>query len=179
MKLACYDYEIKFRRTGKHCNPDMCSRFPLAEEPGNSMEALPGLKVFSLYGYELDEKVLLNSALIAKFTRKSYRGCISIHIIDHGWPDNNGHGLSDQLGHSTPQGTEGRCPSFRGTEAVKDSDVRDSKKDLVAYHQRRHEITVEQVCLLWGSRVLIPEKLRQSTQYAGTVALYSSGNLQY
>ena len=34
--------------------------------------------------------------------------------------------------------------------------------DLTNYHQKRNEITVEDGCLLWGNRVIIPAELRNT-----------------
>ena len=134
MILACYDYDIKFRPTGKHGNADMCSRFPLKCEQEDPPESLSKHDVYSMY--DLDDKILLNSTLIAKLTQVDPVLSKVLYYTKHGWPsDNAGTGPSDN---------------------------QESNNKLKPYHRKRFEITMEQGCLLWGSRVLIPEKLRTS-----------------
>ena len=35
--LSCYQYSIEFRPTSKHCNADLCSRFPLPDSSGGDL----------------------------------------------------------------------------------------------------------------------------------------------
>lgn len=37
----------------------------------------------------------------------------------------------------------------------------DVDESLKAYHARRYELSAERGCVLWGSRVIIPDKLRK------------------
>ena len=49
-----------------------------------------------------------------------------------------------------------------------------SDQQLKAYHQRRNELTVHQGCLLWGMRVIIPQKFREEIKeelHAGHVGM--------
>ena len=36
-----------------------------------------------------------------------------------------------------------------------------SRKEITPYKQRQHELSIEDSCLLWGTRVIVPHQLRQ------------------
>ena len=135
--LSGYTYKIQFRPTGKHCNADLCSRFPLpldtsAEtrefdvELTEEFEIKPLDTVFSVH-YFGDDKPLIDAELIASHTRRDK--------------------------------TLGRVLQF-----VKDSWNEKPPVDVEVkpFYTRRNELSVDQNCIVWGSRVVTPENMRKS-----------------
>ena len=131
--LSSYQYQIKFRPTGKHSNADMCSRFPLPNTECDSEtdvcyvhgEEEAVKSVFSVHhvGDQVD-RPLLDAERVAKLTRYDPELSKVVHMIKDGWSD------------------------------------KDSSEKLKPYRDRRSELSVDNGCVLWGSRVIIPEKLR-------------------
>ena len=132
--LSAYQYTIKFRPTSKHGNADVCSRYPLPEtkDEVNLGEAESPFTIFSLYMDE--DKPLLNSELIAKFTKLDPLLGKILYQVQEGWMDDK--------------------------KTSKVSDEATSDKEYQALYSRRHELSYEQGCILWGDRVIVPEKLR-------------------
>ena len=137
LALACYEYEIKFRATDKHSNADVCSRFPLKtveDEYWGSM-SMSNDGVYSLF--DLEDKVLLNSSMISHLTKTDQVLAKVLYFTLHGWPAEKGD-------------LEAKKSGSQGHASLK------------PFYQRRADISTEQGCLLWGSRVIIPEKLQAS-----------------
>ena len=135
--LASYQYSIEYRSTEKHYNADVCSRFPLKQSTNDLIEgeinSIESPSVFALW----DDKPLLNSTLIARYTRGDPVLSKVMMFVQEGWP-----------------------PDWK---AVDQSEQKKETPEVLAhFHQRRFELSVEQNCLLWGARVVIPEKLRSS-----------------
>lgn len=133
--LASYQYSIQYRSTEKHYNADVCSRFPL-KKTDESVEELNQVKFVSVFSL-CEDKPLLNSTLIARYTRTDPLLSKVILFVQEGWP-----------------------PTF-GRKSVSDEN-NETSDTMKQYYQRRFELSVEQNCLLWGARVVIPEKLRDS-----------------
>ena len=133
--LSSYQYSIQYRSTEKHYNADVCSRFPLkkTDESVEEIYQVESASVFSL----CEDKPLLNSTLIARYTRADPLLSKVILFVQEGWP-----------------------PTF-GKKSVSDEN-NETSDTMKQYYQRRFELSVEQNCLLWGARVVIPEKLRDS-----------------
>ena len=180
LMLSCYNYTIEYRPTGKHGNADVCSRFPLPNSEDDSesvdkevvctlsdsdivsmlrdtvFEYTNSSTVFSVYIG--DDKPLLNSELISKLSRTDPVLSKVIHYVLEGWPERpttsrgqevSGESSSDQLVCQRP--TTSRGPEVSG----------ESSSSLKAYFSRRSELSVDSGCLMWGSQVVIPEKMRK------------------
>ena len=129
MVLASYNYRIEFRRTKKHANADMCSRFPLGN---TSDEGDIGLQE-DVFACDIDEVV---DVFLAKFEDKPLLNYLLISSYSRNDP-----GISKVIRNVR----EGLLkPGLLPPE----------------YEQRRDELSVEHDCLLWGTRVVIPVKLR-------------------
>ena len=135
--LTSYRYTVQFRPTGKHANADMCSRFPLphGEEPGfdDCGDVFFLDTEFSILSVVVgDEKPLLNSSLIAKATRLDPVLAKIVHYVLEGWTEVD-----------------------RKTSSKEDPEMK-------AYRTRQNELTLDSGCLLWGARVIIPQKMRKN-----------------
>ncbi len=154
--LASYNYTIEYRSTDKHYNADVCSRFPLKHQTGTeSLNQVEPASIFAL----CDDKPLLNSTLIARYTRLDpVLSKVMMYVLE-GWP-------SDVTQKIVSRGTETSVsvsvPRGKGT-TVSDqvSEEKNETTELMKpYFQRRFELSIEQNCLLWGARVIVPMKLR-------------------
>ena len=131
--LSGYSYKIQFRPTSKHCNADLCSRFPLPveeerefdDELNDQLQLKPLNSVFSIH-YLGDDKPLIDAQLIANETRHDKTLSKVLKFVKDGWNE--------------------KPPA----------DV-----DLKPFHTRRNELSVDQNCVIWGSRVVIPESMRK------------------
>ena len=135
--LSGYTYKIQFRPTGKHCNADLCSRFPLPldtsaetrefdDELTEEFEMKPLDTVFSVH-YFGDDKPLIDAELIASHTRRDKTLGRVLQYVKDGWNE------------KPPVDVE-----------------------LKPFYTRRNELSVDQNCIVWGSRVVIPESMRKS-----------------
>ncbi|XP_063682609.1 uncharacterized protein K02A2.6-like [Bolinopsis microptera] len=135
--LSGYTYKIQFRPTGKHCNADLCSRFPLPldtsaetrefdDELTEEFEMKPLDTVFSVH-YFGDDKPLIDAELIASHTRRDKTLGRVLQFVKDGWNE------------KPPVDVE-----------------------LKPFYTRRNELSVDQNCIVWGSRVVIPESMRKS-----------------
>ncbi len=85
--LNHYRYTIKYRPTNKHSNADFCSRYPLPDEnDGIQLDEEVEVKtVFSLYMDE--DKPLLNSDLISRYSRTDPVLSKVIFCVKEGWAE--------------------------------------------------------------------------------------------
>ena len=152
--LSHYQYTIQFRPTGKHCNADVCSRYPLPEtDDGTDVDELgTDEQVNTVFHLAVaDDKPLLDSQLIAKFSKKDPDIAKVIYCLKEGWPE------EAKRPKSAPDNAAALGePASRDTapEHVPETSEYD------AYSRRKSELTTEYGCLLWGHRVIIPGCLR-------------------
>ena len=172
--LGSYQYTIKFRPTHKHANADMCSRFPMDENGEDDKrddfldvestvcavhhvvsdsEALES--IFSV-NYLGDDKPLLDCGKIAHATR--YDPVLSklSYLVKEGWSADKEPAFRGTVtGQKTSQNS---TPPRKLTD---ENEFRTDNPKLKPYFDRRHELSIDTGCILWGSRVVIPDKLRQ------------------
>ena len=122
--LSSYQYEIVYRSTRKHCNADLCSRFPL-EADGEEDTGEDG-EVADVFYQTFAEKPVINFISIRKFTDTDPTLSKVRRFVLEGW----------------------------------ESKLERDRDYLKPYFQRKDELSVERGCVLWGSRVIVPEKLR-------------------
>ena len=169
--LSCYDYTIQFRPTGKHSNADVCSRFPLPN-PGADKDAKAEESVFAVYIGE--DKPLLNCALISKLSRTDPIVSKVLHYVLEGWPQRPATSRGTEVSgknqncesliaamkkaesRDTDESTDKRPVSARNT-----AQLGDSSDGVMPYYKHRAELSVDSGCLMWGARVVIPEKMRK------------------
>lgn len=135
--LSSYQYNIKFRPTGKHANADMCSRFPLESQKDEDIDSEEAI-AHSVYSVVIDSEALnsifsvhylgndvalLNSVDIARHTRTDPVLSKVLHFVKEGWSESK-------------------------------------EESLKQYVLRKTELSEDSGCVLWGSRVVIPETLR-------------------
>ena len=142
MFLTSYRYTVEFRPTGKHANADMCSRFPLAHDQEPDLEEIGEVffvdAEFSVLSVTLgDDKPLLNCKLLAKATRVDPILSKVVHCVLEGWPEN----------------TE-KKPDHASSRSHNESEMK-------VFWSKRNELSVDSGCLMWGSRVVIPIKMRE------------------
>ena len=159
LTLSHYTYTIKFRPTKKHANADFCSRFPLREtsdETGlGEKEDDDVCTMFSLY--EEDEKPLLDSNLIAKYSKKDPALAKAIYSTLEGWSEIE---LSSKHAVYTPDREGKRQCAAYNSRSENGRPEESSDTEFMAYYTRRNELSVESGCLIWGNRVVIPRDLR-------------------
>ena len=159
LSLSSYQYKVKFRPTHRHSNADvMCSRFPLPMESSeiegdiedtsactvhrviHEQESISS--VFSVH-YFGDDLPPIDSDRIVKLTRCDPVLGKVLHLIKEGWSMDESVGIDE----NKPK--------------VQKRNVLNGIDEMKPYIQRRHELSVDKGCVLWGSRVVVPEKLRQ------------------
>ncbi len=132
--LSHYNYKIRFRPTGKHSNADFCSRYPLPEtEDGVLLEDEEPETTTVFSTYMDKDKPLLDSNLISRRSAKDPVISQVIYCVKEGWPE--------------------RADVKTGEPG---------KEATAAFYVRKDELSVEQGCLLWGHRVVIPSSLRDN-----------------
>ena len=136
--LTSYRYTVQFRPTTKHANADMCSRFPLPHkeerESDNGEDIFFVDDEFSILSIVIgDDKPLLDCSVIAKATKIDPVLAKVTHYVLEGW-----------------------------TEQIDRKSSSTEDPEMKAYRTRQSELTLEGGCLLWGARVIIPQKMRKS-----------------
>jgi transposase InsO family protein len=162
--LTHYQYTIKFRPTGKHCNADVCSRYPLPEtRDGTNVDELgTEEQVNTVFHLAVgDDKPLLDNQLIARYSKKDPDIAKAIYCSKEGWPEDVKRpklapDKAATLDESATRDKDRKRPNH-APEHVSDLD---ETSDFAAYAKRRTELTTELGCLLWGHGVLIPRGLR-------------------
>ncbi len=126
---------IKYRPTKRHSNADVLSRFPLPEvkdECSLEIDEMMPNQVSSVFSlYMTEDKPMLNVELMSRFTKKDPCLAKISYYVSEGWP------AKDHQGGQSSESSE-----------------------FKAFNQRRTELNIEDGCLLWGNRVVVPEKLR-------------------
>ena len=135
--LSSYVHTMKYRPTKKHSNADMCSRFPLDSND------------------DLEEKDCETSMCSYVEDYESLESVFSIHYLGNDTPliDHQHiakHTVKDSL----------LCKvKLLVKEGWKENDCKIDS--IEPYFNRKDEISIDKECLLWRSRVIIPEKLRK------------------
>ena len=157
--LTSYRYTVEFRPTGKHANADMCSRYPVVHEEEPELE-----EINEMFSVDVDysilsvvlgsDKPLLNAKLIAKMTRLDPVLSKVIHYVLEGWPERK---------ETLPPNQKSKSPCGTGDRLVVDDERPSSPEDVEmrAFRLKQHEMSVDAGCLLWGSRVVIPVRMRE------------------
>ena len=133
LMLGCYDYTIQYRPTSKHSNADVCSRFPLPNcEDSNEL---------------MDSEILHVSDSVPESVFAVYIGegkpllnCTLIAKLSRT------DAIVSKVIHYVMEGWPQR--------------LGDPSDKLTPFHGRQGELSVDSGCLMWGSRVVIPEKMR-------------------
>ena len=123
--LASYQYEIQWRPTQKHCNADLCSRFPVESDSDDSWDT--DQEVSEVFYNTFGDKPVINYKSISRFTDQDSILSKVRRFTQEGWDEKYVTG----------------------------------KDEFLPYYSRRHELTVEKGCILWGVRVIVPAKLRR------------------
>ena len=89
--LMDYQYNIQFRRTGKHANADALSRLPIEEKDLVSSGVVSSLQVRQI------EDTLITAKQIANSTCKNPLLSKVLHYVKMGWPDQVSTGCSLML----------------------------------------------------------------------------------
>ena len=84
LKLAMYQYTLKFRPTAQHANADALSRLPLPEKPDNV--PFPGELVLLI---DHLAEAPITAAQLKVWTAKDHLLSKVLHFIRHGWPNNS------------------------------------------------------------------------------------------
>ena len=158
--LSAYQYTIKYRSTNKHCNADLCSRYPLPETDDEVMlgEAENVCSVFSLYMD--DGKPLLNSELMAKFTKRDPVLAKVLYQVQEGWTDEKRpSSVPEKVTLLDEPAEDAKRPSSVPEKVTHSGDSSD--KEYRSLYNRRCELSAEQGCVLWGNRVIVPSQLRR------------------
>ena len=141
LTLSHYQYTIKFRPTTKHGNADFCSRYPLPEtEEGESMDD-EKLEEAVFSTFMDDDKPLLSSDLICRYSKKDPVLSKVMYCVKEGWPE--------------------YADSQRPVGVPENATQPDESSEWKAFYIRRAELSCENGCLLWGHRVIIPVSLRE------------------
>ena len=98
--------------------------------------------VFSVH-YFGDDLPLIDADRITKLTRCDPNLGKVLHLIKEGW------GMDGSVGVDENKPKDQKINVLNGIEEMK------------PYIQRRHELSVDEGCVLWGSRVVVPEKMRR------------------
>ena len=84
LKLAMYQYTLKFRPTAQHANADALSRLPLPDKPDGV--PLPGELVLLV---DHLAEAPITAAQLKVWTARDKLLSKVLHFIRHGWPDNS------------------------------------------------------------------------------------------
>ena len=97
---------------------------------------------------------MLNAKLIAKMTRLDPVLSKVIHYVLEGWPERK---------ETLPPNQKSKSPCGTGDRLVVDDERPSSPEDVEmrAFRLKQHELSVDAGCLLWGSRVVIPVRMRE------------------
>ena len=128
LKLAAYNYHLRYRAGKEHGNADAMSRLPLRETV--SQEEIPGEVVLALE--QLDSSPITAN----KIRRETGRDPVLSRVrtwVSQGWPTSI-EGLKKESWY----------------------------KDVQVYARRRTELSVQDGCILWGNRVVVPPKYRKT-----------------
>ena len=120
--LSSYQYQLQFRSTTKHCNADVCSRFPLKEMTMSGKD-----EVTEVFFSKFADKPVINHLTVSKYTNRDPVLSKVKTFIKHGW----------------------------------DRKLRKEREYLRSYFKVKNELSIEYDCILWNSRVVIPEELRK------------------
>ena len=114
---------------------DVCSRFSrnIGEKVEERETEKEALSVFAVY----EDKPLLNSTLIARYTKTDPVLSKVVMFLLEGWPE------------SVMKKNRSKSPSVQSTDASFDEKA-EAQDVMKPYFQRRFEMSVEQDCLLWG-----------------------------
>ena len=87
--LTSYQYKVQYRSTKKHCNADVCSRFPLPNVTDPEGEDIYAVEADdSIFSVKIgSDKPLLDSSLIARHTRVDPILSKVLHFTLEGWRD--------------------------------------------------------------------------------------------
>ena len=129
--LSPYQFTVKYRPTKKHGNADVLSRFPLAEIEDECSIELEDMKS--------NEVATVFSLYMAE-----------------GKPLLN----SEPMSQFTRKDLCLAKISYYVREGWPSSETPSEVSEFKAFHLRKCELTLEDGCLLWGNRVIVPEKLR-------------------
>ena len=130
--LSSYQYQIKFRPTGSHGNADMCSRFPLKNTESEDDDSC------YLHGEE-----------------EAVKSVFSVHKVG----DQVDRPLLDA--DRVAKFTRNDVILSKVTHMLKDGwNDKELSDKIKPFKDRKSELSVDNGCVLWGSRVVIPEKLR-------------------
>ena len=130
--LSAYQFTVKYRSTKKHGNADVLSRFPLPEiDDGCSVE--------------MDDLQASEIASVFSLYMADEKPLLNV----------------DLMSRFTKKDPCLAKISYFVSEGWPSSDaLPGDHQEFKAFHQRRLELTLEDGCLLWGNRVIVPEKLR-------------------
>ena len=132
LTLSHYDYTIKFRPTGKHGNADFCSRFPLpaTSEDLQTLDGETESETVTVFATYMDQDKPLLNSSL---------------ISKHSAKDP----VISKVMYCIKEGWN------ELTQVPENATV-----SIQEYFGKRDELSVEQGCLLWGHRVIIPADLR-------------------
>ena len=140
--LSSYQYKVKFRPTQKHSNADMCSRFPLSNKENR------------------EETDSLDIGTVHRVTSES-ESLSSVFSVHHLGDDKPLLDPETIVLHTRRDPVLGKVLYYI-KEGWNEKASADSKlaPELKPYFDRRTELSMDSGCVLWGSRVVIPGKLR-------------------
>ena len=165
--LSTYQFSIRYRPTKKHSNADVCSRFPLPViDDGCSVEidGLESKQITTVFAIQMnDDKPLLNAELMAKCTKKDPCLAKILYYVREGWPVEDKKKVQRPI--TAPENAAESDESSkkkvqRPITAPENAAESEESSEFRAFYNRRSELSVEQNCLLWGNRVVVPEILR-------------------
>ena len=170
--LTSYRYKVEFRPTGKHANADMCSRFPLEKEIPELEDHDDIFRVdasYSILSVILgDDKPLLNAKLIAKLTRTDPVLSKVMRYVLEGWPqlemrkDKLPRGVFEEKAGIKCMRKDKLPPGKCNENIQMEGQVNSNENtEMRAFKLKAHELSVDSGCLLWGARVVIPERMRE------------------
>ena len=170
LTLSSYNYTVEYRSTLKHCNADVCSRFPLPEtDCGVEMDESAEVKsAFAVYISE--DKPLLNAEVVARLCKKDQVLSRVMYHVREGWPRDWKVPENATCSKSKSRAAPGRVTPE--TVNVKKSDQCGKEPECTpenavllnefgAFYTRRAELSIEKGCLLWGNRTVIPTTMRR------------------
>ena len=169
--LANYDYTISYRPTGKHANADVCSRFPL-QNTESAVTHPDSLICDSVNECEVcrdavyavfvgEDKPLLNSTLISKMTRTDPVLAKVMMFTLEGWPKRPKSAQNTAIsGDSSRRCSNAKEPKLVRNKTISGDSAQRWMTEWKPYADKQTELSVDKGCLMWGGRVIIPEKMR-------------------
>ena len=169
--LANYDYTISYRPTGKHANADVCSRFPLQNQelavthPDSLIcDSVNECRVCRDAVYTVfvgEDKPLLNSTLISKMTRTDPVLAKVMMFTLEGWPKRPKSAQNTAIsGDSSRRYSNAKEPKLVRNMTISGDSAQRWMVEWKPYADKQTEFSVDKGCLMWGGRVVIPEKMR-------------------